>query len=134
VGESNVELAARLFERASPQGVESALELLTEDVVSVVPPTMSAEPDVYEGHDGARRYFGGFEGFLEDVRFVPLEFIEAADDVVIAMIELHGRGVSSGIETVLPAAVVLWVADGKIRRIEAHPDLEAAHEAMKAAP
>jgi glycerophosphoryl diester phosphodiesterase len=30
---------------------------------------MAAEPDVYEGHGGARRYFAGFEGLLEDVRF-----------------------------------------------------------------
>ena len=53
--------------------LDGALELLSEDFVVVVPPSMSAEPDVYEGHAGAIRYFQGFDGLIEDVRFEPLE-------------------------------------------------------------
>ena len=33
-----------------------------------VPGSMSAEPDVYEGHAGARRYFAGFDGLIDEVR------------------------------------------------------------------
>ena len=130
MGASEVELVQELFRRFSAGGVESALDLVSEDACFEVPGSMSAEPDVYEGHDGARRYFAGFEGLMEDVRFQPLE-IEEHGDVLIAWLLFAGRGVASGIEVEQYAAVIVWVSDGKVVRMHPHPDMETARAALR---
>jgi ketosteroid isomerase-like protein len=133
MAESNVAVVRRLFEHFSDGQLEAAIELLSDDFVVVIPPSLSAEPDVYEGHDGARRYFAGFEGLMDDVRYDLLEVIEE-DDVVIVGLVLAGRGVASGIEVEQHAAAVAWVENGKITRIEAYPDLEAARASLRRTP
>jgi ketosteroid isomerase-like protein len=127
---SRTEIVRELFDRFDRGGIEEALELIGEDFVASVPPSMSAEPDVYEGHAGARRYFAGFEGFLEDVRFQPQDVIEEGD-AVIASIRFAGRGATSGIEVEQSAAVVSRVVDGKVVWMEAHPDVETARAAAR---
>jgi ketosteroid isomerase-like protein len=130
MGGSNLEVADRLFERFERGEFNSAVELLTEDFVAVIPPSMSAEPDVYEGHAGARRYFEGFEGLVEDVHFEALEMIEEGD-VVMVPLRLHGRGAASGIDVAQAGVAVLWVEDGLVARIEVYPNLDAAREALR---
>jgi ketosteroid isomerase-like protein len=130
MGASDVELVRELFRRFGDGGLDSALELIADDAVFEVPGTMSAEPDVYEGHDGARRYFAGFEGLLEHLRYEPLEF-EQAGDAVIMWIRFKGRGVTSGIEVEQYAAINVWIADGKVARMTPHPDMESAREELR---
>jgi ketosteroid isomerase-like protein len=120
-----VEVVRALFERFNSDDPESAVGLLAEDFVAEVPPSLSAEPDVYEGREGALRYMRAFEGMLEDVRFEPLEFHEEGDQVIVEML-LKGRGVSSGIEVTQRVAVVNWVEDEEVKRMQPFPDLDAA--------
>ena len=54
-----MDVVRRLFERFQEAGIEGVVETMAEDVVIEIPPELSAEPDVYEGHAGARRYFAG---------------------------------------------------------------------------
>ncbi len=91
---SNTEIVRRLWERFEAGGTEGALDLISEDFVAEVPPSLSAEPDVYKGHDGVRRYFAAFAG-IDDVRFELIDFLEEGD-VVIAWMRLTGRGSVSG--------------------------------------
>jgi ketosteroid isomerase-like protein len=130
MSESSTATVRRLFVRFDPATLESALELVSEDFVAEIPGSMSAEPDVYEGHEGARRYFAGFDGLIEDVRFEPIEFIEHGEAVIVPL-RLTGRGAASGIEVEQHAAVVVWVSDGKVTAMEPHPDIEAAREALQ---
>ena len=129
MNESNVEVVRRLFEQYASGGVEAALEVMAEDIEIVIPPEVSAEPDTYRGHEGARRYFAGFEGMLEDVRYEMFELIPEGD-YVLARARLAGRGVSSGLEVELQTSVVHKVEGGKITRIVPYPDLESAREAL----
>ena len=92
---------------------------------------MSAEPDVYEGHEGALRYLRGFAGTLENVRFVPLEIFEE-NELVVAVVRMTGRGATSGIDVELGAVVVHHVENGKIVRMDPYPDLDAARAAIRA--
>jgi ketosteroid isomerase-like protein len=131
VAASNLEVVKELYRRFRPGDVTSAIELLSEDFVGEVPPSMSAEPDVYEGREGALRYMRGFEGLMEDVRFVPLEMLEL-DDHVIVEVRLVGRGVTSGIEVDQHVVVLHEVEDGKVKRMDAYPDVDAAREAAGA--
>jgi ketosteroid isomerase-like protein len=130
VSEGNVEVVRRLFELYGSGGMEAALEVLDEQIVIVIPPEMSAEPDTYHGHEGARRYFNGFDGMLEDVRYEALELIPEGEHV-LARARLAGRGASSGLEVDLESIVVHTVEDGKVTRIEPYTDLESARQALR---
>jgi ketosteroid isomerase-like protein len=122
---SRAEIFRELFERFYSGGVDNAVELLADDFVLTVPPSMSAEPDAYEGHEGARRYFEGFDGMIEGLSFEALE-MEEQGEVVIAWMRFRGRGARSGIDVEQYAAVLGLVEDGKVARLESHPDMETA--------
>jgi ketosteroid isomerase-like protein len=126
----DVDIVRELFRRFGDDGLGSAMELISEDAVFEVPGSMSAEPDVYQGHDGARRYFAGFEGLIDDLRFEPLE-AEESGGVVTMWMRFTGRGATSGIEVEQHAAVNVWVSDGKVVRMHPHPDMETAREALR---
>jgi ketosteroid isomerase-like protein len=128
VSEQNIEVVRRLFDNYAEGGIESVLGVLSEDVVIEIPPDLSAEPDVYHGHDGARRYFAGFEGMLDDVRYEPIALIPMGDRV-LAHVRLGGRGSSSGLDVDLEAFVVHELADGRVTRMRPYPDLESAQTA-----
>jgi ketosteroid isomerase-like protein len=130
VSESNVEVVRRLFELYASGGMEAALEVLDEQLVIVIPPEMSAEPDSYHGHEGARRYFAGFDGMLEDVRYEALDLIPEGEHVLVRA-RLAGRGVSSGLEVDLESIVVHTVEGGKVTRIEPYTDLESARKSLR---
>lgn len=127
---SNVEVVRRLFERFGEGGIEAALDGLDEQLVIEIPGDMSAEPDTYIGHDGARRYFAGFDGMIADVRYEPIELIPVGDRVV-AHARMSGRGVSSGLDVELHAFVVHELAGGRITRMRPYPDMEAARAAAE---
>ena len=129
VGSANVEVVRRLFELYASGGLEAALEVMDEQIVIVIPPELSAEPDTYEGHEGARRYFDGFAGMLENVTYEAFELTPEGEHV-LAHARLAGRGVSSGLEVELETVVVHTVADGKITRIVPYADLESARRSL----
>jgi ketosteroid isomerase-like protein len=130
MGDPQVDVVLEMFRRFSEDGLDSALELISEDASFEVPGDMSAEPDVYEGHDGARRYFAGFEGMLDDVRFEPLEVERNGDAITVGM-RFSGRGTTSGIEVEQFAAVNVWLADGKVLRMRPHLDMESARQSLR---
>ena len=129
MSEANVEVVRRLFELYESGGMEAVLEVLDEAIVIEIPPDLSAEPDVYRGHDGARRYFAGFDGMLEDVRYEALELISEGEQV-LARVRLGGRGASSGLEVGREAAVLHTLAGGKVTRMRPYQDLESAREGL----
>jgi ketosteroid isomerase-like protein len=126
---ANLDLVRALFERFNGNDREALFELFSEDFVADVPASLSAEPDRYEGHAGLRRYLDGFEGLLEEVRFVPLELHEEGEQVIADTV-LKGRGAASGIEVEQRSAMVVWIEQGKVKRMQAYPDLDAAREAL----
>jgi ketosteroid isomerase-like protein len=128
VSAASLEVVRSLFDRYAQDGMDGVIEVLDEDVVIEIPPELSAEPDVYRGHDGARRYFAGFDGMIEDVRYEPIELIPAGD-CVLAHIRLSGRGVSSGVDVDLEAFVLHELANGRIVRMRPYADRESAESA-----
>jgi ketosteroid isomerase-like protein len=130
VADPKVELVRELYERINGDDPESIYELLAEDFVADVPPSLSAEPDVYEGHAGVRRYMDGFEGYIDDVRFEVLEVLLEGEWVIVDML-VKGRGAASGIPVAQPSAVVHTVTDGKVSRMDVHPDVEVARASLR---
>jgi ketosteroid isomerase-like protein len=127
---AEVELVLELLRRFSADGLDASLELVSDDAEFVIPASMSAEPDVYRGHDGARRYFAGFDGLMDELHWEPLE-TEQHGDVVIVWMLWRGRGVSSGIEVKQPGALNVWVAGGKVTRMHVHPDMDTARASLR---
>jgi ketosteroid isomerase-like protein len=125
VSESNLEVVRRLFDQYAEGGVEAILDGADENIVIEIPSDLSAEPDTYHGHDGLRRYFAGFEGMIDDVRYEAFE-LSAEGDFVLAHSRMSGRGVSSGLEVNLEVYVLHELAGGKIVRIRPYADLESA--------
>jgi ketosteroid isomerase-like protein len=130
VSEANVDVVRRMFDAYAEAGIEGTLEGLDEDIVIEIPPDLSAEPDVYRGHDGVRRYFAGFEGMIDDLQYEALELIPSGEHV-LARVRLAGRGASSGLDTELRVVVLHRLADGKIVYIRPYPDLDSALAAAR---
>jgi ketosteroid isomerase-like protein len=126
---SNVELVQEIFDRFAEGGIENAMDFIDESVVIEIPPDMSAEPDIYHGHEGVRRYFHGFDGMIEELEYVALELIPAGERV-LAHVRLSGRGVSSGVDVALEPYVLHELADGKVVRIRPYADRESAEAAL----
>ena len=125
---SNVERVRMIFDRFAEGGIEGAMEFLDEDVLVEIPPELSAEPDEYRGHDGVRRYFAGFDGMIEQLRYEPIALIPQGEDV-IAHIRLSGRGVSSGVDVDLETFVLHELSNGKVVRMRPYAELEDAKRA-----
>jgi ketosteroid isomerase-like protein len=130
VADPKVELVRELFERINGDDPDSTYELLSEDFVADIPPSVSAEPDTYEGHAGVRRYMDAFEGLIDDVRFEPVEFHVDGERVVVDLL-LKGRGAASGIPVEQRAAVVHTVREGKVTRMDVFPDVASARASLR---
>ena len=130
MADPNVEVVRELYERINGDDPESIYELLSEDFRAEVPPSLSAEPDVYEGHAGVRRYMDGFQGHLDDVRFEVLELLQEGDRVIADMV-VKGRGAASGIPVEQASAVVHTIVDGKVARMDIHVDFESARGSLR---
>ena len=117
MSESAAAVVRRLFDRLEQAGVEPALELLAADALLIVPPEASAEPDTYKGHEGARRYFAGFDGVLDDIHFDLREIEEISEDAVLAKMTLRGHGAATGIPVEQTLFLAVTVQDGLISRM-----------------
>jgi ketosteroid isomerase-like protein len=125
----NVQVVRELYQRVNGDAPGSIYELLSEDIRAEVPPSLSAEPDVYEGHAGVRRYMDGFQGYIDDVRFEVLEVLLEGEWVIVDML-VKGRGAASGIQVEQASAVVHTIIDGKVARMDVHPDVETARASL----
>ena len=126
MSESPIPVVRSFFERANMSGIDGVLALLAPDAVLVVPPEGSAEPDTYRWHEGARRYFGGFEGALEELRFEVLGVEPMSDDTVVAETRFRGRGTTTGIEVEQVTFAAITVRDGLVALIMPFSERESA--------
>jgi ketosteroid isomerase-like protein len=131
MSQSPAAVVRALFERVNAGEIDGAIELLAPEAVFVVPPDASAEPDTYRGHDGARRYFSGFDGVLDDVRFELRDLEQVTDDTVLAATRLRGRGTSTGIPVAQEVFVLLTVRAGLVTWIRPYAERESALEAIR---
>ena len=123
---SGVALVRRMLDALNDEGVEAALEWVSEDFHGVVPPELSAEPDTYDGHEGLRHYFDSFQEIVDDLHFDAEELVEVAPDAVAARGLITGRGRESGIPIEMRVPGVYRIRDGKLIGIEAFSDWDAA--------
>ena len=112
------------------EGVEAVLPRFAEDFEGVVPPELSAEPDAYRGHDGVRRYFDSFRDIVDDLRFDAEMIVDVADGRVVALGLITGHGRASGIPTELRVPLAIRMRGGKLARMDAYAEWDAAVAAV----
>jgi ketosteroid isomerase-like protein len=134
VSRQDLEVVRSMLATLNESGVEAALDQIHPDFEGVTPPELSPEPDTYRGHEGIRRYFAGFEGVMDEVRWEADELMEAPNDRVVAGIRLLTRSVATELELELPVWQVCTVRDGKVLRIEGFAEREDALRAAGLVP
>jgi len=127
VASTNVELLRAMLERVGrhSENPEALYELLAPDVVMDTSQMELPDSGVYVGHDGVREFWRRWLGPWEEWEFVPEEFIDAGDKVVVAM-HMRGRGKGSGVWVEQRHGQVWAFRDGKVVRHDLYPDLDQA--------
>jgi ketosteroid isomerase-like protein len=115
MSQENVEGARELWRTYRDRGIDGALDHVAEDCVCEDFPEL---PDhaTYEGKEGFRERYLHFVEIWGDFVIEPVEFIDAGDDVVVAVTAMTGRGEGSDAPMDAVAAFVYEVRDGKIVR------------------
>jgi ketosteroid isomerase-like protein len=129
VSEENVEIVRRALEAFNSGELAQILALTHPQFVAEVPPEISAEPDVYRGEDGIRRYLSSFQDVMEDIGFEAERFWDAGDSIVVAL-RLTARGRETAIAVEQRTTGVWTVRDGKVIGIRAYATSAEALEAV----
>ena len=123
-----MEVMRRAWQAFISGGVEATLEGWTEDCVFEEFPEMP-ESAVYVGRDRLSEAVEHFTEMWSDLVWEPLEFIDAGENLVIAVVRYRGRGRASGIDLRSNLSAVFDVRGGQITRIEFYFDHAKALEA-----
>jgi len=119
MSEANVSLVRQLIEAFNSEDIDRVLALAHEDVEIEISPEVSAEPDIYLGHDGMRRYFQSFRDAMVDIHFEAEQIWEVDATVVVALL-LTARGRQTAIVVEQHSAGVWTFIDGKLIGIHAY--------------
>jgi ketosteroid isomerase-like protein len=125
----NVELVRRGFEVFNSGDIDRILSFTGADFEIEVPPGLSAEPDIYRGREGVRRYFRSFDEAMDEVHFEAQRFWDAAEAVVVD-VRVTARGKQTEIPVEQRAAQLWTIRGGKVVRIRAYASLSEALETV----
>jgi ketosteroid isomerase-like protein len=111
-----LEIIQRVFAAVNGEDIETTLALTHPDFEVAVPPELSAEPDVYRGVDGMRRYWESFEEAFDEIRFNAERVWDAGDAIVVALsVTAKGRQTAIAVEQ---RPVTVWrMRDGQVLKI-----------------
>jgi ketosteroid isomerase-like protein len=122
-----VQAASDAFAR---DGVDGWLEYFTDDLDYRAAEGAIDDRGPIHGKDALRAYAEDWAEMFDDVRFEPVEVIDAGDDTVIAVMRLSGRPKGTSAEALrLSVAGVNTIRDGKIARSREYWTREEALEA-----
>jgi ketosteroid isomerase-like protein len=128
MSQENVEAVGRLVDAWNQADVDAILALFDPDCEVIFPPEVP-EPGPFHGRAELRYWAEGFLAAWESHRAEIVDLIEADEDIV-AILHLVGRGAGSGIEmNETNDAHVFSFRDGTITRWRNFNDRSAALEA-----
>jgi len=122
----NLEVSERIVQAFNDGDVEAVLAEMHPDVEFI--PRRAPVQGAFRGHEGIREFFAdNAESF--DVFHVTQEEVRDHGDHIVGVGTLRVRGKGSGAEAVVPTAVVLTFAQGKVVRFEEFGERARALEA-----
>jgi ketosteroid isomerase-like protein len=119
MSQENVDIVRRTVEAFNSGELSQILALTHPAFVAEIPPDVSAEPDVYRGEDGIRRYLSSFQDVMEDIGFEAERLWDAGDSTVVAL-RLTARGRETAIAVEQRTVGVWTVQDGRVIRIQTY--------------
>ena len=131
MSQENVEVVVGQFEGVNARDFAAVMDAYAEEVTLVIHGDIVNVTGraAMTGKEAVGEWFGDwFRQFAPDYRF-EIEEVRDFGDRVFVVATHHGRGRSSGVPVELSSAWVYTVRGGKVRRLEAWGDREAALEA-----
>lgn len=122
MSQENVELVRSIY--AAWLRGEGGLDKFDSDITMVESIAVPGAVDV-SGIDAVERYIRSFAKYWDEIRIEPQQYIDA-DDRVVVVAQLTGRGRSSGVVVKRLWSYVWTVRDGKALRMEAYADKQEA--------
>jgi ketosteroid isomerase-like protein len=130
MSEENVRVVQAATAAFARDGVDGWLEYFTDDVDYRAAEGAIDDRGPIHGKDALRAYAEDWTEMFDDVRFEPVEVIDAGDDTVIAVMRISGRPKGTSAEALtLSVAGVNTIRDGKIARSREYWTREEALEA-----
>jgi ketosteroid isomerase-like protein len=127
MSQENVEIVRSLYD-CWLRG-DMGLELLDPDISMVESATLPGAASAF-GIGAVRRYIESFSKHWDEIRFEPQEFIDAADDGVVVVARLVGKGKRSGIEVNRVWAYVWTVRGSKVKSMVGYANRAEALKAV----
>jgi len=112
------ELARAAFDALAEGGVEAMLEFVHPEFEMETLPGIAAEPQVYRGHDGVRRWFDSFYEVMDEITIEPTSVTELEPDRALVEFRMRARGQASGLEVGQEARAIAILRDGLLVRLE----------------
>jgi hypothetical protein len=97
------------------------------------PPGLAAEPDLYRGPDGVRRWFESFYEVMDEVRVEASELEQVGEDTVVANLQISARGRATGLELQQQAVAMARVVDAKVKELHFFVERDQALAAARGA-
>ena len=121
---ADVETIRRGIEAYNGGDAEGIVQMADPEV-TLVPLRSLLEGGQYTGHDGVRRFLADMDEDWEG-REIELDEIRDLGDRVLVLGNFHAVGRASGSDIRQPVAWLCEMRDGKLRRMQAYSDREAA--------
>jgi ketosteroid isomerase-like protein len=128
VSQENIEVARRLHERLNCGDIDGVVELC-EPAFHLDMSGRIFNPEIYEGHDGLRRFYADVRDIWEQYRWTPEQLLDAQPHVV-ALVHAQGRGRGSGLEIDRRIALVWTFARGRAIAVRLYVDPAKALQAV----
>jgi ketosteroid isomerase-like protein len=129
MSQANVERLRVALEVLSREGPEAILDNVDPDIEWIADRSDMGRV-VYRGHQGVVRSFAELSEGFEDFGFEVDQLIDA-DNRVVALGRMYGRGRTTGIRAEIPLGVVCtYGLDGKLVRYESFRNVADALEAV----
>jgi ketosteroid isomerase-like protein len=122
MSEENVEIVRGVYEALNREDVDAVLQICDPDVECLLPEG-GINTGTLRGHQAIRAFLDGYLEAFESFRFEPERFLEA-DDQVVAVLRVLGRGRGSGLEAEVRPAHVWTMERGRAVRLEVFPERE----------
>jgi uncharacterized protein len=124
LSQENVEVCRRALDAFSEGDADAFAELTTPDLEWKTG-LGAVEGEIFRGREGVRTYFERLRSAWEEFRFLPDEFHDLGD-VVLVLGHLHGRGRGGGVPVRSPVGAVWDLRGGRIWRLRAYLDHDEA--------
>ena len=108
------------------EGYEALLPLVHPDFEMETLPGIAAEPQVYRGREGMRRWWESFFEVMDEVGIEPTEFHDGGEGKVVVQAQLRARGQSSGIDVTQETFLLCHLREELLIRIEFFLTLDEA--------